>query len=144
MINEIQSSYDQRLDLGTSGSSNAPSRNTKKGSICAATAHAVNSAHSHQDTVGSVGSGIHTSIRSRIQKSAGGHDVPVRSLAASLKYPYKRTISAPAGMGLSVASRAGLLQQQTSSGQASLSLSQHAPYSRQQSVPLMKGPGGDT
>ena len=54
----------------------------------------------------------------------------VRSLSASLKYPYKRTISAPAGMGLSA---------KTTNPHSSGGVSSTAPCHRQQSVPLLRG-----
>lgn len=76
----------------------------------------------------------HTSLRSRIQQRSGTDSVgSVRSLASSLKYPYKRTISAPAGMGLSGVSKATLGAPQ----KASAPTPGGGPYSRQQSVPMM-------
>ena len=65
--------------------------------------------------------------------SAGGGG-GVRSLSANLKYPYKRTISAPAGMGLS-----------SKTTSASAGSERHSnnnpptPCHRQQSVPLLRG-----
>ena len=64
----------------------------------------------------------------------------MRFISSSLKYPYKRTISAPAGMGLSVASKATLQhsahhRSHHSHGGGS------TPYSRQQSMPLMMRSG---
>ena len=55
----------------------------------------------------------------------------VRSLSASLKYPYKRTISAPAGMGLSAKT--------TNPHSNNSGVSSTAPCHRQQSVPLLRG-----
>ena len=82
----------------------------------------------------------------------------VRSLSANLKYPYKRTISAPAGMGLSQKSvtshhSRGILEKEMSttsgplgpSGVQSTSVGgtggQNTPSTchRQQSAPLLKG-----
>jgi hypothetical protein len=78
LISEMQTAYDMKSDV-------------KKKNLATSAETA---------SVASVG---HTSLRARRQKSGG--EVSVRSLAASLKYPYKRTISAPAGMGLSVSSK---------------------------------------
>ena len=82
----------------------------------------------------------------------------VRSLSANLKYPYKRTISAPAGMGLSQKSALrnrprGVLEKEMSTtsgpmGASGLSTAggtgtggQNTPSTchRQQSAPILKG-----
>nr|XP_040575380.1 protein unc-79 homolog [Lepeophtheirus salmonis] len=68
----------------------------------------------------------------------GNASATVHSLSAALKYPYKRTISAPAGMGLST--KAGSYHK-TQTENTQLSTGQTTPaggYYRQQSVPLLK------
>ena len=59
----------------------------------------------------------------------------VRSLSSGLKFPYKRTISAPVGMGLSPVSKANL---KLTNSSASSSAHQSA-YQRQQSLPTQRG-----
>ena len=59
----------------------------------------------------------------------------VRSLSSGLKFPYKRTISAPVGMGLSPVSKANL---KLTNSSASSSAHQSA-YLRQQSLPMQRG-----
>ena len=80
----------------------------------------------------------------------------VRSLSANLKYPYKRTISAPAGMGLSQKSMLsshsrGTLEKEMSTTSGPIGTpggptgtgtgGQNTPSTchRQQSAPLLKG-----
>ena len=77
----------------------------------------------------------------------------VRSLSANLKYPYKRTISAPAGMGLSQKSvlsnhSRGTLEKEMSTSSGPMGASggtgtggQNTPSTchRQQSAPILKG-----
>ena len=73
----------------------------------------------------------------------------VRSLSANLRYPYKRTISAPAGMGLTQKSShsRGTLEKEMSTtsgpmGPSGISTGgQNTPSTchRQQSAPILKG-----
>ena len=58
----------------------------------------------------------------------------VRSLSSGLKFPYKRTISAPVGMGLSPVSKANL--KLTNSSASSSAAHQSGAYLRQQSLPM--------
>ena len=64
----------------------------------------------------------------------------VRSLSANLKYPYKRTISAPAGMGLSskIVHQNMAASNIISGGGGSTGTTTPAGYQRQQSAPLLK------
>jgi len=157
LIGEIQTLHEHRLDLsGAMGSGgNNPGQRSKKGSMVAVLAAAT---AAHAQATGAEGvsqsqqglaaaaaattPSVHTSLRTRLLKnqaaSSGSAEKEgvVRSLAASLKYPYKRTISAPAGMGLSIASKVGLQHQASQGSNFSHQIS-HTPYSRQQSVPLM-------
>ena len=109
VLNEIQSVGDKPDLTGRAGTA-------KKSSTMASAASTETSISQH------------TSLRNRLQQRSGTDSISsVRSLASSLKYPYKRTISAPAGMGLSTASKHNI--QVNSKTQSN--------YYRQQSVPMM-------
>ena len=70
-----------------------------------------------------------TNLNLQQQRKKSGESVGVRSLSANLKYPYNRTISAPAGMGLTSKTTSTLTSQN----------SQTTPCHRQQSVPILRG-----
>ena len=81
---------------------------------------------------------ISPSVASRCSTTSGDESAAntpgcdVRSLSSGLKFPYKRTISAPVGMGLSPVSKANL---KLTNSSASSSAHQSA-YLRQQSLPM--------
>eukprot|EP00094_Tigriopus_californicus_P000131 TCALIF_00127-PA protein Name:"Similar to UNC79 Protein unc-79 homolog (Homo sapiens)" AED:0.02 eAED:0.04 QI:0/0/0/0.66/0.5/0.33/3/0/2591 len=116
IIGEIQAINDHKSEtcIQRSGSTAASKRNSAM--VAVATANpAVPSSF--------------TSLRNRLQKPSENSN-QVKSLASSLKYPYKRTVSAPAGMGLSTASKLFLQKQ-------NFRTCAQGTYSRHQSVPLM-------
>ena len=82
---------------------------------------------------------VAASAKKRHPTEAGTSSHTIRSLSAHLKFPYKRTVSAPGGMGLSAkASNVSMPPTLSSLSQAS----NHGPSitssSRQQSVPILK------
>ena len=83
----------------------------------------------------------HTSLRTRLSRcstmsgeesAANTPGCEVRSLSSGLKFPYKRTISAPVGMGLSPVSKANLKLTNSSTS----SSAHQSAYLRQQSLPM--------
>lgn len=104
LISELQA--DKHDFAGTAGrtSSAAAAATTKKGTVASSAVAAADAAVAP-----------FTSLRTRLSRCSGDSTAPAKSLAASLKYPYKRTISAPVGMGLSKLSKANMLSHQNSS-----------------------------
>ena len=108
----------------------------KKRSSTTAAAMASEAVASSQSTVPA-----HTSLRTRLSRcsttsgdesAANTPGCDVRSLSSGLKFPYKRTISAPVGMGLSPVSKANLKLTNSSTS----SSAHQSAYLRQQSLPM--------
>ena len=90
---------------------------------------------SKSKTLSSISKFIRCSTMSGDDSAANTPGCEVRSLSSGLKFPYKRTISAPVGMGLSPVSKANL---KLTNSSASSSAHQSA-YLRQQSLPMQRG-----